>query len=135
MRRTISPALSSTLTWREMAGCVILNGAASSLIVVSPKARRARIARRVGSASAAKAASRFSMSHLIYISINLYKCDLIVKKTPMGSQLISRKQGEHRHCAAGFRAGGPVHLWHDLVSSAPGHGPLVPGPRLTGEGQ
>lgn len=41
-----------------MAGMVISNGAASFVTDVSPEARRARIARRVGSASAAKPAQR-----------------------------------------------------------------------------
>src|SRR5882724_8686655 len=63
-----------------MAGCVILNGSASSLIVVSPSARRARIARLVGSASAAKAASRFSMWGLLYINRILYNYRPIVKR-------------------------------------------------------
>src|SRR3981189_2316619 len=44
-----------------MAGCVTSNGSANSITVASPDARRARIARRVGSASAAKAPSRFGM--------------------------------------------------------------------------
>jgi hypothetical protein len=41
-------------------GAVIEKGSASSLTDVSPKARRARIARRVGSESAAKVALRGS---------------------------------------------------------------------------
>ena len=42
----------------EMAGWLSENGATSSLTVASPCAKRARMARRVGSASAAKVASR-----------------------------------------------------------------------------
>jgi hypothetical protein len=42
-----------------MAGWVMANGWASSVTVASPRARRARIALRVGSAMAEKAASRF----------------------------------------------------------------------------
>ena len=50
-----------------MAGCVIANGAASSITVASPEARRARIARRVGSASAENAVSRFGIGVFLYI--------------------------------------------------------------------
>src|SRR6202035_2550336 len=57
-----------------MAGCVISNGSANSLTVASPLARRARIARRVGSAKAEKAASR------LCIRYNLYKLVFIVKQ-------------------------------------------------------
>ena len=59
-----------------MAGCVISNGSANSLTVASPLARRARIARRVGSAKAEKAESRFSP---VFISITLYKYFITVK--------------------------------------------------------
>ena len=45
---------------QRTAGPLILNGLASSLTVVSPSASRARIARRVGSARAAKVALRRS---------------------------------------------------------------------------
>src|SRR6266508_5599815 len=48
------PARSSTLRCLETAGKVISKGSASSVTEASPVARRARIARRVGSASAAK---------------------------------------------------------------------------------
>src|SRR5581483_1103824 len=57
-----------------MAGCVISNGFANSVTVASPLARRARIARRVGSARAEKVASRSA-----FISYTLYKLFLIVK--------------------------------------------------------
>jgi hypothetical protein len=56
--RAISPARSSTLRCLETAGCDIAKGSASSLTVTSPDAKRARIARRVGSARAPKMASR-----------------------------------------------------------------------------
>jgi hypothetical protein len=46
----------------EIAGSFISNGSASSLTVASPTARRARIARRVGLASAANAAHIVLMS-------------------------------------------------------------------------
>ena len=61
-RRTISPAFSSTRRCREIAGCDIWNGLASSMTVVSPSARRARMARRVGSERAEKVASRLGMA-------------------------------------------------------------------------
>src|SRR5215475_2119789 len=70
----MSPAPSSTFRCCEMAGCVIANGFANCVTVASPLARRARMARRVGSARAVKAASRLS------IRISLYKHILIVKR-------------------------------------------------------
>ena len=51
------PASDSTRMWREIAGCEMANGSASSLTVASPSASRARIPRRVGSARAAKVRS------------------------------------------------------------------------------
>ena len=65
-RRKISPAPSSTFRCRETAGWLIANGFASSSTVASPCASRARIARRVGSASAEKAASRVSITNYLY---------------------------------------------------------------------
>src|SRR5256885_3179925 len=56
--REIKPARSRTLRGLEIAGWLISNGAASSVTVASPSASRTRIARRVGSASAAKVVSR-----------------------------------------------------------------------------
>jgi hypothetical protein len=57
-RRTrASPARSSTRTCFETAGNDIAKREASSLMVRSPSASRAMMARRVGSASAAKVAS------------------------------------------------------------------------------
>src|SRR5437867_5000751 len=56
--REIRPARSSTLRCLEMAGWLMAKGLARSVTEASPEARRARIARRVGSASAAKVASR-----------------------------------------------------------------------------
>src|SRR5579871_4618524 len=70
----MSPASSSTFRCWEIAGCVISNGSANSLTVASPLARRARIARRVGSANAEKAASKE------YITVCLYKRRVIVKR-------------------------------------------------------
>src|SRR5215472_13163565 len=55
--RAIRPARSSTLRCLETAGRLIAKGLASSVTEVSPKASRARMARRVGSESAAKAVS------------------------------------------------------------------------------
>src|SRR5688572_21431773 len=54
------PARSSTFRCLEMAGWLISNGSASSVTVASPVASRARMARRVGSARAAKVRSRRS---------------------------------------------------------------------------
>ena len=54
--REMRPARSRTLRCFEIAGWLIAKGAASSKTEASPLARRLRIARRVGSASAAKVA-------------------------------------------------------------------------------
>src|SRR5690606_28001 len=64
------PARSSTLRWCEIAGCVMSNGAHNSPTLASPRARRVRIARRVGSASASNVASSVTGS---CISTILYK--------------------------------------------------------------
>src|SRR5712664_3288326 len=58
--RSIRPARSSTFRCFETAGRLISKGSASFRTEVSPEARRARIARRVGSARAAKVALRRS---------------------------------------------------------------------------
>jgi hypothetical protein len=50
------PAVSRTLRCFETAGRLMSNGSASSVTVASPLERRARIARRVGSARAEKVA-------------------------------------------------------------------------------
>src|SRR5215471_21295175 len=51
--RVTSPACSSTFRCFDTAWRLIENGSASSFTVASPRARRASIARRVGSANAA----------------------------------------------------------------------------------
>ena len=56
-RREMRPLRSSTLRCLETAGSDMAKGAASSLTVASPRASRLTMARRVGSARAAKAAS------------------------------------------------------------------------------
>src|SRR5947208_3275211 len=73
--REIRPALSSTLRWREIAGWLMENGAASSETVASPSARRARIALLVGSASAEKIP--LSLSSCANITNRLYKAFVI----------------------------------------------------------
>jgi len=74
----MSAARSSTLRWREIAGSEMANGAASSLTVRSLSTKRARIARLVGSASAAKAPIEIESSHhLIDLLINRdVKCNV-----------------------------------------------------------
>ena len=62
--RSIRPARSSTPMCFETAWTLIENGAASSLTVASPSARRARIARRVGSARAAKVLLSWSTANV-----------------------------------------------------------------------
>src|ERR1700733_10436946 len=77
--RAISPAPSSTFKCRETAGCVMSNGSAISVTVASPRVRRARIALRVGSANAVKAALRLGMVRPSYITNQLYNKSVKVK--------------------------------------------------------
>src|SRR5687768_11728295 len=79
------PARSSTLRCFEMAGWLISNGLASSVTVASPVASRARIARRVGSARAAKVRSRRSEA---CITVEFHK-DMVI---------YSRSTGQSRPC-------------------------------------
>ena len=58
--RSIRPARSSTRRCLDTAWLLIVNGSASSATEASPSIRRARIARRVGSARAAKVALSWS---------------------------------------------------------------------------
>src|SRR5271163_4587584 len=58
--RVISPAFSSTFKCLEIAGMLISKGSASSLTEASPDIKWAKIARRVGSASAEKVAVKES---------------------------------------------------------------------------
>src|SRR5487761_956355 len=59
-RRAIDPARSSTFKCLDTAGRLMSNGSASAVTDASPSASRARIARRVGSASAANVVLRRS---------------------------------------------------------------------------
>src|SRR5690349_9244050 len=79
--RSIRPAVSSTFRCFETAGRLMSNGAASSLTEVSPEARRARMARRVGSASAAKVALRRS-GVMVYLTDKLNRTGRLVKDPP-----------------------------------------------------
>lgn len=68
--RVSSPAFSSTRRCFEIAGRDMSNGWANSVTDDSPRARRVRIARRVGSASAANVVSRLRSEYLtIWLSI------------------------------------------------------------------
>ena len=60
--REISAAPSSTLRCRDTAGIEIGSGAVSSVTVASPRVSSARIARRVGSASAANTRLSWSVA-------------------------------------------------------------------------
>jgi hypothetical protein len=62
MLRWRRPADSSTRKCLETAGRDMAKGAAREVTVDSPRARRARMARRVGSERAAKVASREELS-------------------------------------------------------------------------
>src|SRR5512134_731426 len=70
------PARSSTFRCLEMAGWLISNGSASSVTVASPVASRARMARRVGSAKAAKVRSRGTE---VCITVELYNVVVIYR--------------------------------------------------------
>src|ERR1700733_1478858 len=121
-RRTTSPASSSTFKCWEIAGCVISKVAASSITVASPLARRARIARRVGSAKAEKAASRFDTE---CITESLYKemiiCKEKVSPCEFGLQRIPNEVGALGELeviddeAAGLDAGQPPHCQRGLT--------------------
>lgn len=67
----IRPAASSTLRCLEIAWTLIGNGAASSLTVASPSARRANISRRVGSAKAANVLLNWSSAIFIQLVAKL----------------------------------------------------------------
>src|SRR5882672_87023 len=81
--REIKPARSRIFRCLEMAGWLIANGSASSVTDASPEARRARIARRVGSARAANVASSWSELGL-FITFKLYNLMIILKLEPNG---------------------------------------------------
>ena len=72
-RASTSPARSSTLMCFEIAGSVSSNGSASSFTVASPSARRARIARRVGFASAAKVSLSRSSSIVLLTAFHTFR--------------------------------------------------------------
>ena len=65
---SISRARSSTFRCFETAGRLMAKGSASSLTGASPSTRRARIARRVGSASAAKVALSWSLGTVAVVT-------------------------------------------------------------------
>ena len=73
----------------EIAGSVISNGSASSLTVAAPSARRARIARRVELASAAKVSLSRSSSTIVAIvtpqSVRLYLTNTESTEDPVSS--------------------------------------------------
>ena len=93
--RDIRFARSSTLRCLVIAGMVISNGLASSVTEASPEVRRARIARRVGSASAAKTALRLSDAICI-LPVGNFTIELNI--ISLGT-LVTRE------------AGGPVRPW------------------------
>src|SRR5260221_31017 len=86
--REIRPARSSTLRCLEMAGWDMEKGLASSFTEASPEARRARMARRVGSARAAKVASSCSEE---LITIWFYN-HLIMHRTGAGVKALFRRR-------------------------------------------
>src|SRR5262249_17985626 len=76
--REIRPARSSTLRCLEMAGWLMAKGLASSATDASPEASRAKIARRVESARAAKVASGWAG---VNITSKLYNLEVIYSGT------------------------------------------------------
>src|SRR5580658_2263928 len=96
-RRRISPAVSRTFRCREIAGCVISNGSASSITVASPLANRARIDRRVGSERAANTPSSCCITSMLYNYIVIFNTsrsvvhELAVEK--VGSRVVGLEPG------------------------------------------
>ena len=78
-RRSISPARSRTLRCLEIAGRLMAKGSASSVTDFSPEARRARMARRVGSARAAKVVLRISGVSVLTFYFTIWLINLMVK--------------------------------------------------------
>src|SRR6185437_658599 len=77
----------------EIAGWVIANGSASSITGASPAARRARIARRVGSASAENVASRWrerSIANRLYNHLIIHGTSAPVKWFNCGAANLAR---------------------------------------------
>src|SRR5688500_85126 len=104
--RAMRPARSSTRRCLEMAGPLMSNGAESSLTVAGPVASRARIARRVGSARAAKVVLRVSvvmgMSPRGYVTTWLYITEAVGCQ---GLAVLSPEGGETR--SPGWNPGEP----------------------------
>src|SRR6478736_6904463 len=90
-----------------MAGCEIGNGAPSSLAVASPSARRANMARRVGSARAARVPSRERSSCTSRnISTTLYNVNSIFRSA--GYPLEITRFASHRQDVAGIELVGAL---------------------------
>src|ERR1700736_3829461 len=91
----------------EIAGSVISNGSASSLTVASPSARRARIARRVELASAAKVSLSRSSSSII-VMVAPYLPEWIIKQSGKYTPLplaVNRDEGPKSSFGADGLAG------------------------------
>src|SRR5438309_11022076 len=94
----MSPARSSTFRCFETAGWLIRKGFASCITPASPEARRARIARRVGSARAAKVWSR-RVALTLYRTTRLYNAQPFYRlRTRPVKVGVARRR---RACAAG----------------------------------
>src|SRR5207302_388951 len=98
----MSPARSSTFRCFETAGWLMRKGFASSITPASPQARRARIARRVGSARAPKVSLRFALT--LYRTIRLYNAEPFTGCAPggqarrgRGAAALARQTGIHQH--------------------------------------
>src|SRR4030095_14553021 len=93
--RATRPARSSTLRCLEIVGWLRSNGFMSSDTSASPDASRARSARLVGSARAAKARLRGSTCSLIamwiYYPMAIYKSGVEKHRAPIYAPLVRRK--------------------------------------------
>ncbi len=88
--RTTRPACSSTLMCLEIVGRDMSNGAASSLTVAAPPARRARIARRVVFARAAKVSLRRWSSVSVCVPTQPYLHEQLISQDGKHDELASR---------------------------------------------
>src|SRR5207244_6652509 len=98
--RETRPARSSTFRCLEIAGWLIANGSASSVTDALPDARRARIARRVGSARAAKMVSRrcvACITYWLYTGERAYRQAPRLSGDPRPPRVLHRAAQRSRH--------------------------------------
>ena len=110
------PARSSTLRCFEIAGWVMANGSASSFTVASPDARRARMARRVGSARAAKVASRRVVA--VCITNELHNQLVLYTRDPTCQPQWVKSRSSTSDLAASRESGGSPSLYPKIGGQA-----------------